>query len=112
MMMARLLLTFKPQPMEEIIKRLDNIERWAILAAKTMLTVEDVAALTSLSKSTVYKLTCANEIPHYKPNGKQVYFDRSELEAWMKQNRIGTMQEAESEAVAFCVAQSMKGGVR
>lgn len=72
---------------EEIKKQLDRIERYSLLAAKNILCFEDVVLLTGLSKSYLYKLTCKHQIPHYKPNGKQIYFDRSELETWMKQNR-------------------------
>lgn len=72
-----------------------------------MLTLEDVALLTGLSKSHLYKLTCTHQIPYYKPNGKQIYFDRGEVEAWMKQNRVATQQESDQQAAAYVVK---KGG--
>lgn len=88
---------------KEIISRLDAIERYSLLAAKNVLNFDDVATLTGLSKSHLYKLTCTRQIPHYKPNGKQVYFDRSEVEAWMKQNRVNTQTEAEQQAINYVV---------
>ena len=78
-----------------------------MLAAKNVLTLEDVALLTGLSKSHLYKLTCTHQIPYYKPNGKQIYFDRGEVEAWMKQNRVATQQESDQQAAAYVVK---KGG--
>ena len=90
-----------------ILERLDRIEQLTKLAAKNVLTIEDVADLTGLSKSHLYNLTCRNEIPYYRPRGKQIYFDRAEVEAWMKQNRVNTRQEAESNAATFCIG---KGG--
>ena len=60
---------------EEILDRLDKIERYTLLAAKNVLCLDDVSLLTGLSKSHLYKLTCNHQIPHYKPNGKQMYFD-------------------------------------
>lgn len=78
---------------EMIIERLDRIERLTLLSAKNVLTFDDVALLTGLSKSHLYKQTCSHQIPHYKPNGKQIYFDRTELENWMKQNRVSTSNE-------------------
>jgi len=94
--------------MEEIIKRLDVIEHYTLLAAKNVLCFDDVVLLTGLSKSHLYKLTCTRQIPHYKPNGKHIYFDRNEVEAWMKQNRVNTALEAEQAAAAYIV----KGGAR
>lgn len=87
--------------LEQIEKKLDRIERLTKLAAKRVLTIEDVADLTGLSKSHLYNLTCRNEIPYYRPRGKQIYFDRAEVEAWMKQNRVNTREEAESDAADF-----------
>lgn len=90
--------------MEEknIIERLDNIQNLTLLAAKNVLCINDVALLTGLSKSHVYRLTCNRQIPHYKPNGKYLYFDRAEVEAWMKTNRVKTLQECEQAAMAYC----------
>lgn len=81
--------------------RLEAIEQYSLLAAKTVLTLNDVALLTGLSKSHLYKMTCQKQIPYYRPNGKQIYFDRGEVEAWMKQNRVSSAQEAEQAAAKY-----------
>ncbi len=78
---------------EKILERLERIERYSIIAAKAMLTIDEVSFFTGFSKSWIYKSTCEKTIPHYKPNGKTIYFDREEIEAWMKQNRIATAEE-------------------
>lgn len=96
---------------EELKQQLDRIERLSLLSAKNVLCFDDVALLTGLSKSHLYKLTCAHKIPHYKPNGKQIYFDRIELESWMKQNRVTTTQEIDQAATNYIVTGKMKGGV-
>jgi excisionase family DNA binding protein len=80
-----------------------------MLAAKNVLNFDDAVVITGLSKSHLYKLTCTHQIPHYKPNGKQIYFDRAELEAWLKQNRVATQAEAEQQAINYVVG---KGGIR
>ena len=88
--------------MEEIIlSKLDAIERNTLLASKNVLTIDDVALLTGMSKSHIYKLTCSKQIPFYRPNGKLVYFDRQELEGWLKQNRVNTTAEAEQAAITY-----------
>ena len=87
--------------------KLNQILVYSLLAAKNVLTLEDVALLTGLSKSHLYRLTCTRQIPFYKPNGKQIYFDRAEIESWMKQNRVATQQESDQQAAAYVVK---KGG--
>lgn len=94
--------------MEEIImKQLADIRSYSLLAAKNVLDIDDVVLLTGLSKSYVYKLTCKKEIPYYKPNGKLIYFDRQEVESWMKQNRVASVVEAEQVASKYLME---KGG--
>ena len=92
---------------EKILEELNTIKCYTLLAAKNVLTLNDVALITGLSKSHLYKLTCSRQIPHYKQNGKQMYFDKAEIEAWMKQNRVNTQAEAEQTAINYVVG---KGG--
>ena len=68
---------------EKIIEQLNRIERYSIISAKSVLTLDEVAIVTGLSKSWLYKATCSNTIPHYKPNGKLVYFDKKEIEEYL-----------------------------
>lgn len=81
-------------------EKLNQILVYSLLAAKNMLTLDDVALLTGLSKSHLYKLTCNRQIPHYKP-GKQLYFDRSEIEAWMRQGKVDTLEESNQIAAKY-----------
>jgi len=85
--------------LEKIAEQLNRVERNTLLAAKNVLTFDDVVLLTGMSKSHLYKLTSTRQIPFYKPNGKNVFFDRSEVENWLRQNRATTEQEAQSMAV-------------
>lgn len=87
----------------EIQEQLDRIERNTLLASKNVLTIEDVVLLTGLSKSYLYKLTSTNQIPHYKPSGKHLYFDRKEIEDWLRQNRVATEDEINREAANYVV---------
>ena len=90
-----------------IMQQLERIKSYTLLAAKNVLGIDDVIALTGLSKSYIYKLTCRKEIPYYKPNGKLIYFDRQEVEGWMKQNRVNSIAEAEQVASKYLM---QKGG--
>lgn len=55
---------------------------------KELWTIEEAAQYLGMSKSYLYKLTSKGAIPHYKPFGKMVYFNRPELEQWLQRNRI------------------------
>ena len=88
-------------------EKLEKILTYSLLAAKNVLTLEDTALLTGLSKSHLYRLTCNHDIPHYK-RAKMLYFDRAEIENWMKQNRVATRQEIEQQAVNYMVTGKRK----
>ena len=51
-----------------------------------VLNIKQVAELTGLSKSTIYKFTHTKKIPHYK-QAKHLYFDRQEIEDWLLANK-------------------------
>lgn len=89
---------------EMILSKLEAIERYSLLAAKNVLTIDDAAVLTGMSRSYLYKLTSAKAIPFYRPNGKQLYFDRVELEGWLKQNRVTPEYEAEQQARTYILS--------
>ena len=85
---------------------LAELKRLTLLAAKNVLTIGDVATLTGISKSTLYKMTCRRELPHYKPSGKLLFFDRCEIEQWALRNRVNTSAEAEQKALAYTVSKN------
>ncbi len=93
----------KVNQLMQIEATLKQVLDYSLLSAKNVLTLDDTALLTGLSKSYLYKLTCTHQIPYYKPNGKLMYFDREEIEAWQKQNRHSTTQEAEQTALNYVV---------
>lgn len=95
----------KLETMEEILQRLDAIERNTLLAAKNVLGVADVALLLGVSKSQIYELVQARQISYYKPRGKQLYFNRSEVEAWMMRNKVETQEEGQRRAAAYIIGK-------
>ena len=91
---------------DTVIDEIKTLLSNACIAQKDVLTTNEAVAFTGLSKSYIYKLTMRQEIPHYKPGGKCIYFDRIELEQWMKQNRVSTQQELEQKAQSYCRGNS------
>lgn len=90
----------------EIEKRLEAVEetvKMAGLTSKKVLTFDEAAQFSGLSKSYLYKLTSQQRVPHFKPTGKLVYFNREELEAWLTQNRVSTSAEIEEQAQRYCM---------
>ena len=95
------------ESMQSIEERLTNLER-INQEAKTILTLEEVAKYTNYSKSYIYKLTSRREIPCYKPNGKQLYFKRTEIDEWLLTNRKMTNKEIESDVATKSVLQQKR----
>lgn len=86
--------------LKQIDLRLLHIEK-LLLCNKTVLTFNEAAEYTGLSKSYLYKLTSAGMIPHSKPNGKQVYFGKAELDTWLLRNEVKTNDVVEKEAITY-----------
>lgn len=93
--------------MESIKEIADMITANIINCTKEVLTSDEAAKYMGVSKSYLYKLTMRQRIPHYKPMGKMVYFNRLELEQWLQNNRVSTATEISQQAQAFCMK---KGG--
>ena len=77
------------------IKVLEHI----LFDAKDVLTLEEAALFMGISKSSLYKMTHKHELPFYRPNGKLIYFEKSELVKWMLQNRSMTEEEIKDAAI-------------
>lgn len=78
--------------MEEILQRLDRIERLTLIGVKNVLTIDETCCLTGLSKSFIYNLTMRKAIPHYRAvgvNRKRLYFKKDEIERWLTHNQFG-----------------------
>ncbi len=98
------------EEIKKLQEQMEQVLKYTLLKAKNVLNFEDLALLTGLSKGYLYKMTCTHQIPYYKPSGKLIFFDREEVEEWMKRNRQNTMLEAEQKASAYAVASRKKGG--
>ncbi len=68
-----------------ILGRLDRLEK-LLLDRKEVLTFEETCDYTGISRSYLYKLTSSGNIPHSKPNGKMIFFERKKIVHWLLQN--------------------------
>ena len=87
--------------------RVEELERMLFLT-KNVLSFDEASTFLNLSKCYLYKLTSGNLIPHYKPQGKMLYFEKSELEAWLRQNPVKTKTQIEQEAQKYVLNRPLK----
>jgi excisionase family DNA binding protein len=80
-----------------IEQKLERIEKLLLNSQKTVLSFNDLVEFTGLSQSYLYKLTSKGDIPFYRPNGKQLYFNKVEIEKWLLRNRAKTNEEIQNE---------------
>ena len=85
---------------DDIKRQLDRIEQYAGIASKEVLTLEETMIYTGCARTTLYRLTSAKEIPHYKL-GQALRFKKSELDEWLTRTRVATAKEIESKAVTY-----------
>ncbi|AWX45853.1 hypothetical protein HME9304_02883 [Flagellimonas maritima] len=83
-----------------ILERLDRLER-LLTAHKEVLTFEETCDYTGISRSYLYKLTASGNIPHSKPNGKLIFFEKAKLNTWLLQNSRKSISEIETEALNY-----------
>lgn len=88
---------------EEIDKLAAAIRDNIAICHKEVLTLDEAAQYTGMKKSYLYKLTAAKAIPHYKPNGKNCFFRRTELEDWLTTNPVATVADLNGQARAYCM---------
>lgn len=84
--------------MDKLFKRFDDLERCIKnqrFYRKEALTFSEGCDYCGFMPSYMHKLTGRNAIPYYKPNGKMIYFRRSDLDSWLLRNRNITRQEQE-----------------
>jgi len=71
-----------------LLVELNSKSNTSYLDSKSIWTLAEFCAYSGLKESTVYKLTSGGAIPHYKPNGKNIFFDREEILTWLKRSKV------------------------
>jgi excisionase family DNA binding protein len=86
---------------DSILEKLSQIQNQLSENTDKPLPLQEASKYLNISKSYLYKLTCKQQIPHYKPNGKKIYFKRTELEEWLLKRRVKPVDEIEQEAIDY-----------
>jgi excisionase family DNA binding protein len=78
---------------KKILDALSDIKRYTLLAAKEMLTVEDMSLLTGFKPTYIRKMIQEGRLPYYKPSNGKVFFKKSEVNAYLEGQRIPSIAE-------------------
>lgn len=88
--------------LQDLSCQIERVERLALIGAKTILDLDEAVLFTGFSKGHLYRLTSERQIPHYKKSRK-LYFKKSELEAWLLEDKVMTAEDIESQATTYVV---------
>lgn len=84
-------------PASRVYRELEIISNKLDSANTIFIGLDEAAEYLGLKKSYLYLLTHRRQIPFYKPNGKKVYFNKTELNEWILKSKIRTNEEVEKE---------------
>ncbi|CAH8283121.1 excisionase family DNA binding protein [Mariniflexile fucanivorans] len=94
-----------------ILEKLDKLEQKIEaqnLLMKEVLNFNDACNYLDISASHLYKLTSQKSIPHFCPQGKKLYFNRTELDEWLQRNRQTPTDEIETMAANYLLTHKRK----
>lgn len=95
------------QQLQIIMKALSELT----IVKKDVLNFDEAREYLSISASHLYKMTSSHSITCYQPNGKKLYFKRSELDEWLLRNRKCASDEIEVNASNYILTSRKKGGL-
>ena len=87
---------------KQLLQKLSNIES-LLSKSDRPLTLDEASQYLNISKSFLYKLTSTNRITHYKPNGKRIYFQKSDLDKWLMRIPVRSIEQIEQDADDYIV---------
>jgi len=96
---------------EIILQKLTNLEKRyqeQNLLRKDVLNFREASLYLDISASHLYKMTSTKKIPHYCPQGKELYFNRLELDEWLQRNRQSSNDEIETTAANYLLINRRK----
>lgn len=86
------------------IKALESV----FLCQKEIFNLDEAAMYIGVSKSNLYKMTASRKIPHYKPAGRYIYFERSELDNWIREGAVKTEEQLNDQANAYTMTNPLR----
>ena len=87
--------------MQNFIEKLEKLLENQRIQQKEILSFKEAQEYLNVSKSFLYKLTSKGDITYFKPNGKLIYFKKSDLDEWMLQNESKEIEILECELANY-----------
>lgn len=83
--------------MEDLKKIASLLAEEIRLSQKELLTTQEASKYMGVSVHHLHRLTSERQISYYKPGGRLCFFDRAELDAWIRKNRIASNAELKAQ---------------
>ena len=98
---------FKGLLKETLLEILKGEKDYQSKNAPEILNAQEAASFLKVKVATVYERTSAKSIPHVK-KGNKLYFHRSELEQWLKEGKVKTVNELQGEAITYTMKKQKR----
>ena len=79
--------------LEKEIAEIKEFIQQQIVNGKEIFTLAEAAMYLGVSKSLLYKLTSQRRIPHYKPGSKIIFIKKKDLENWVLNSEVSTIEK-------------------
>ena len=83
--------------LEALIERFESVEN-QLYYLKDMLNIDEAAKYLNISKGHMYRLSSNRDISYAKPNVKNIFFERKELDEGKRRNPALSQRELERQA--------------
>ncbi len=92
--------TNEPNQTQQDLEKLIKAQFYKMsLNIKTVLSMDECSEYTGLTKNYLYKLTHNKQIPHFKPNGKKLFFKRQDIDNWLLSNKVDSQNDFDERAM-------------
>jgi excisionase family DNA binding protein len=89
----------KMTPSKTSLQKLDEKISALLEQGSKPLSLKEACVYLNVTKSHLYKLTYQNLITHFKPNGKKIYFKKSDLDKYIFRNQKSYKSEFSEQAL-------------
>ena len=95
------------ESIQNINNKLDRIQKQIMAREKPFLSIDEASDYLNIPKATIYGYISKGVIPYHKLNGRRVYFDIKELDAYVLNAGNRKMSNAEIESEAAHLSESL-----
>lgn len=103
----RVLLARLLNQLGEMEERIQSLEKLYI-CQKDVLNIDEATEYLNISRSWLYKLTSTHQIPFYKPNGRFLYFERAELDKWIRSALVRSENQLNDQVNTYTMSNPLR----